>query len=53
MNKDELKKIEMKKDGKGFERFDNLFRHVVSVPKEEINKREEAEKHKKEAKKKG
>ena len=47
------KKLEMKKDGKGFERFDDLLRQVVSVPKEEINKREQAENQKKEAKKKG
>lgn len=44
-------KIETKKDGKEFERFDGLLRQVVSVPKEEINKREKAEKAKKEVKK--
>jgi hypothetical protein len=48
-----IKRIETKKDGKEFERFDDLLRHVVSVPKEEINRRERAEKEKKEAKKKG
>jgi hypothetical protein len=47
------KKVEMKKDGKGFERFDDLLRHVVSVPKDELDKREKADKEKKEAKKKG
>lgn len=41
------KQPEMKKDGKGFERFDDLLRHVVSVPKEEISKREKAKKEKK------
>ncbi len=45
-------KIETKKDGKEFERFDDLLRKVIAVPKEEINKREQAEKHKKETKKK-
>lgn len=45
------KTIEMKTDGKNFERFDDLFRKVISVPKEELKKREEAEKQKKEAKK--
>lgn len=44
-------KIETKKDGKQFERFDNLLRQVVSVPKDEILKREKAEKQKKECKK--
>ena len=42
------KQIETKKDGKEFERFDGLLRQVVSVPKEEINKREKAEKECKE-----
>lgn len=36
-----------------FTRFDELLRKVVTVPKEEINRREKAEKQKKEAKKKG
>jgi len=46
------KKTETKKDGKEFERFDDLLRKVVSVPKSEIDRREKAEKQKK-AKKKG
>lgn len=46
------KRVETKKDGKEFERFDDLLRKVIAVPKEEINKREQAEKHKKDAKKK-
>jgi len=45
-------KIETKKDGKEFERFDDFLRKVIAVPKEEINKREREEKHKNEAKKK-
>lgn len=45
------KKIKTKEDGKGFTRFDNLLRQVVKVPKSEINKREKAEKTKKESKK--
>ena len=47
------KKVEMKNDGKGFERFENLLRQVVKVPKEEILRREQAEKEKKESKKGG
>ena len=43
--------VETKKDSKGFERFDNLLRQVVNVPKEEIEKREKMEKQKKECKK--
>jgi hypothetical protein len=42
------KKIEMKNDGKEFERFENLLREVVKVPKDEILKREKEEKEKKE-----
>lgn len=41
------KKIEMKDDGKEFERFENLLREVVKVPKEEILKREKEEKERK------
>ena len=32
-------KVETKKDGKEFQRFDDLLRTVVSVPKKEIEKR--------------
>lgn len=45
------KKIETKKDGKQFERFDALLSQVVKVPKDEINRREQVEKEKKECKK--
>lgn len=45
------KKVEIKKDGKEFERFDNLLREVVNVPKEEILRREKAEKKRKEKEK--
>ena len=45
------KKIEMKKDGKEFERFDALLSQIVSVPKDEINRREQAEKKAKGARK--
>lgn len=38
------KKIEMKNDGKDFDRFDNLLRQTVKVPKDEIEKREKTEK---------
>ena len=40
------KKIEMKKDGKEFDRFDDLLSQVVKVPKDEILEREKAEKEK-------
>ena len=40
----EIKKIEMKNDGKDAERFGTLVRKVVNVPKEDIKKREELEK---------
>lgn len=40
------KKIETKKDGKEFDRFDDLLRQVVKVPKDEISKREKEEKEK-------
>jgi hypothetical protein len=38
------KKVEMKNDGKDFERFNDLLSNVVKVPKDEIEKREKAEK---------
>jgi len=40
-------------DGKEFDRFDEMLRHVVSVSKDEINRREKEEKKKKKSKKKG
>lgn len=46
------KEIETKKDGKEFERFEQLLSQVVKVPKREIIRREKAEKQRKEAKKK-
>jgi hypothetical protein len=46
------KKIETKKDGKEFDRFDALLREVVNVPKSEIDKREAAAKEQKEKAKK-
>jgi hypothetical protein len=45
------KQIEIKTDGKEFERFDALLSQIVKVPKDEINKREKEEKRKKEARK--
>jgi hypothetical protein len=45
------KKVEIKKDGKEFERFDDLLRQVVSVPKSEIDKREKKQKKRKEQRK--
>ena len=36
----------MKNNGKDFERFENLLREVVKVPKDEILEREKAEKEK-------
>jgi hypothetical protein len=40
------KKVEIKQDGKEFERFDELLSKVVKVPKDEILEREKAEKEK-------
>ncbi len=45
------KEIETEKDGKEFERFENLLRQVISVPKDEILKREKAEKEKRKQRK--
>lgn len=44
------KEPETKKDGKEFERFKDFTRKLVAVPKEEIKRREQAAKAKKEAK---
>jgi hypothetical protein len=41
------KEIETKNDGKEYERFENLLREVVKVPKDEILKREKEEKEQK------
>lgn len=41
---EEIKKIEMKNDGKDFQRFNALLKQVIHVPREEILRREEAEK---------
>ena len=46
------KEIETKKDGKEFERFEQLLSQVVKVPKDEILKREQAEKERKKKAKK-
>jgi hypothetical protein len=45
------KKAEMKQDGQDFTRFENFMRKIVSVPKEEINRREKQEKEAKEVNK--
>jgi hypothetical protein len=45
------KEIEMKNDGKDFERFENLLREVVKVPKDEILRREKEEKEKRKQRK--
>ena len=42
------KKIETKNDGHEYERFENLLKQVVSVPKDEILRREKEEKQKRE-----
>ena len=44
-------KVETKKDGKEFERFDNLLSQVVKVPKDEILRREKEEKERSKARK--
>jgi len=41
------KNIETKKDGKEFERFDDILRQVIKAPKEKILEREKAEKERK------
>lgn len=38
-------KVEMKQDGKEFERFDEFLTELVKVPKDEILKREKEEKN--------
>lgn len=43
---EEINKIEMKNDGKDSERFGNLLRKVVTVPKKEIEAREKKSKTK-------
>ena len=40
------KKIELKNDGKEFERFDEFLTELVKVPKDEILRREKEEKEK-------
>ena len=45
------KEIETKKDGKEFERFDEFLTELVKVPKDEILKREKAEKEMNKARK--
>jgi hypothetical protein len=45
------KTVETKQDGKEFERFENLLRQVISVPKDEILRREKAEKEKRKQRK--
>ena len=44
------KKSKTKNDGKEFERFDELLRQVVQVPKDEIEKRDKEWQKRKEAK---
>ncbi len=41
------KEIEMKQDGKAFERFDEFLTELVKVPKDEILRREKVEKERK------
>ena len=41
------KTIEMKQDGKEFERFNEFLTELVKVPKDEILKREKEEKERK------
>ena len=51
MEPETKKKIELKNDGKDFNRFNEMLRQVVSVPKEELKRREDAEKTEKKANK--
>jgi hypothetical protein len=41
------KKAETKSDSEAFKRFEDFTRRLVAVPKEEIKRREQAEKEKK------
>lgn len=45
------KEVEMKNDGKDFERFEDFVRQIVKVPKDEILKREKEEKEKRKQRK--
>jgi hypothetical protein len=45
------KKVEMKNDGKEFERFEDFVRQIIKVPKDEILKREKEEKERNKARK--
>lgn len=45
------KKVEMKNDGKEFERFDEALRQIIKVPKDEILRREKEEKEKRKQRK--
>jgi hypothetical protein len=45
------KKVEITEDSKSFERFETLLNQIVKVPKDEILKREKAEKEKNKARK--
>ena len=45
------KEIEMKNDGKDYERFEAMLRQVLSVPKDEILRREKEEKERKKLRK--
>lgn len=40
MNRDALQKIETKDDGQDLERFQKMLKTVVSVPKDDIRKKE-------------
>ncbi len=50
ISRTELKKIELIEDGRQGQRFETMLRKVVSVPREEILRREAAEKKVKEKK---
>ena len=45
------KEMEAKQDGKEFERFDKFLTELVKVPKDEILKREKADKERNKARK--
>ena len=48
-----MKKIETKQDGKEFERFEDLLKQVIKVPKSEIDRREKEYQKDRAKKKKG
>ena len=43
---EEINKIEMRNDGKDFQRFNDLLKQVISVPKKDIDEQEKQSREK-------